>query len=95
MQTPESPDDLLTAGEAAAYLAKRWGRDTYKATAFKQLRIRWGLTPAVILPNATLWRRGDLDMIPEPDRGKPRPSRRKKKPEDSLDSGDCAVLSLA
>lgn len=106
MTNPKNPDDnnenldnLLTAGEAADYLAKRWGRDRYDAKAFKLLRHRWNLQPAMTLPNATLWRRSDLDKIPEPDRSRPRPSakgpRKKKNPDESVDNAEYSMLSLA
>lgn len=78
-------DDLLTAGEAAEYLAKRWGRESYSVDAFKQLRHRWGLKPAMHIQNATLWRRSDLDNIPEPSRNNPRPKARHKRKRDALD----------
>jgi hypothetical protein len=85
-ENQESPEDLLTAGQAAAYLAKRWGRPKYSTSAFKQLRHRKNLRPAVYIEaNSTLWRRGDLDLIPEPSRSNPRPRRRKKQ---SLDNGN-------
>ncbi len=98
MNKPEQPDDLLSAGEAAEYLAKRWGRQEYKTTAFKQLRHRWGLEPALKTENATLWRRRDLENIPEPSRNRPRPSRKKKEAtetEKNVDNSEYRVLSLA
>jgi len=94
-EKPESPDDLLTAGEAAKYLAKRWGRKDYTTVAFRQLRHRWNLKPAMLFQeNLSLWRRGDLDGIPEPSRSNPRPSRRKKveKPQKDVDNEECPMV---
>lgn len=100
-----NPNELLTAGEAAEYLAQRWGRESYSQTAFKMLRHRWNLQPAHHAGNATLWRRSDLDKIPEPDRSKPRGRRTKetKQPQKSqnedpgknIDSRHLAMLSFA
>jgi len=78
MEENTTPDDLLTAGEAATYLAKKWGRpEGYSTVAFRHLRHRWKLEPALLVGNASLWRRADLDKIPEPSRSNPRPRRRR------------------
>lgn len=94
-----NPDDLLSAGEAARYLAKKWGRESYSVEAFRMLRHRWGLKPAEQFGTETKWRRGDLDKIQEPDRSKPRP-RRKKDPHaesiaEGVDTEDHYMVSYA
>ena len=72
-------EELLEAGEAAEYLAKKWKIEHYSIDAFKMLRHRWGLQPVLLTKNASLWRKSDLDKIPKPDRNRPRPGRRKKR----------------
>lgn len=71
-------EQLIDASEAAQYLAKRWGIASYSIDAFKQLRLRHNIKPALASKTATFWRKSDLDKIPKPDRSRPRPSRRKK-----------------
>jgi hypothetical protein len=70
-------EDLLDAGQAAQYLAEKWGMESYSTEAFKMLRHRRSIEPAIPLKNASLWRKADLDLIPKPDRSKPRPRRKK------------------
>lgn len=65
-------EEYLSAGEAAAYLAKKWGMPSYKASAFKTLRYRWNIQPAIVTSNASLWKKSDLDSIPKPTRGRPK-----------------------
>ncbi len=72
--------DYYTAGEAAQYLAKKWGIESYSTTAFRLLRWRWGLQPDMHLGNASLWKQETLDAIPKPDRSKPRPKKEKPGP---------------
>jgi hypothetical protein len=60
------PDDLLTPQEAADYLARRWGRKSFSVEGLRALRRRINV-PAKKLPRTTLYRRRDLDEIPEPD----------------------------
>jgi hypothetical protein len=69
----ENPDEeLLTPAEAAAYLAKRWGRKSFSVEGFRTLRIRIGLVPAKQTSRLTLYRRSQLDGIEEPiNRGRP------------------------
>lgn len=78
---PDSHDELMEAREAAEYLAKKWGLEHYSIDAFKQLRYRWNLEPALKGRRSTWWRKSQLDVIPKPDRTKPR--QRRKKTEDS------------
>ena len=72
--------DYYTAGEAAQYLAKRWGIESYSTTAFRLLRRRWNLQPDMHLGNASLWKQETLDAIPKPDRSKPRSKKGKSSP---------------
>lgn len=65
--------DYYTAGEAARYLAQKWGIESYSTTAFRLLRWRWKIQPDMHLGNASLWKQETLDAIPKPDRSKPRP----------------------
>lgn len=62
----ESPDDLLTPEEAAAYLAKRWGRKSFSVEGLRALRNRLGLQPAKKTTRMTLYSRRQLDEIEEP-----------------------------
>jgi hypothetical protein len=71
--------DYYTAGEAAQYLAKKWGIESYSTTAFRLLRRRWELQPDMHLGNASLWKQETLDAIPKPDRSKPRPKKEKRR----------------
>ncbi len=66
----EQDEELLEAGEAAKYLADKWGIPEYSTDAFKMLRRRWNLKPAHLAGNATLWRKSDLDKIPKPQKGR-------------------------
>lgn len=73
----EEEDKLYTAGEAAQYLADKWGIKSYSTTAFRLLRRRWELKPDKLINNASLWKKETLDAIPKPDRSRPRPKRKK------------------
>jgi hypothetical protein len=68
----------FSAGEAAKYLAKKWGMESYSTAAFQQLRLRHVLEPDFKLAKDTLWLPETLDKIPKPSRNNPR----KKKPPD-------------
>lgn len=70
--------EYLTAGEAARYLARKWGIESYSTTAFRLLRHRWDLQPDRLVGSMSLWKPETLDKIPKPDRSKPRPKRRRK-----------------
>ena len=72
--------DYYTAGEAARYLAQKWGIESYSTTAFRLLRWRWHIHPDMHLGNASLWKQETLDAIPKPDRSKPRPRKGKPSP---------------
>ncbi len=74
METKGSPDDLLTPHEAADYLAQRWKRKSFSVEGLRSLRRREGLKPVKQMAQNTLYRRSDLDNIPEPKRG-PKPSK--------------------
>lgn len=75
--------DYLTAGEAAKYLAKKWGIESYSTSAFRLLRWRRHLQPDIDAGTASLWKKETLDAIEKPDRSRPRPARKKKPEEDS------------
>ncbi|MGI9061778.1 MAG: hypothetical protein ACR2H5_24760 [Ktedonobacteraceae bacterium] len=65
---PFGPEDLLTPQEAAEYLRKKWGLESWTVDAFRQYRFRHGIkTPPA-------WRLRDLDQIPPPDTSKRRNS---------------------
>lgn len=68
----EEKDNLLEAGEAAEYLAARWGIPHYSTDNFKKLRIRQGLKPTIRGKKTTLWSKAELDKIPRPSRGRRR-----------------------
>lgn len=70
--TEDQEEKYLSAGEAATYLSQKWGLPSYKASALKTLRYRWGISPAFTTSNASLWKKSDLDKIPRPTRGRPR-----------------------
>jgi hypothetical protein len=80
-------EELMEANEAVKYLAERWGMDSYSLVAFRSLRFRYKIEPALASRTATFWRKSDLDKIPKPDKSKPRGPRKKKKTEDS-DEGE-------
>ncbi len=73
--------EFYDAGEAAKYLAAKWGLPSYSSTAFKMLRIRRKIEPDIKTSNATLWKRETLEAIAPPDRHRSRPGRRKKSGE--------------
>lgn len=80
--------EYYTAREAAQYLAKKWGIESYSADAFRLLRWRaeqagQGIEPDLDLGNGSLWKAETLDTIPKPDRSKPRPTRRKNRTEEA------------
>jgi hypothetical protein len=71
-------EQLIDASEATRYLAQKWGIPSYSMDAFKQLRLRHHIKPALSSKTATFWRKSDLDQIPKPDRSRPRGKRVKK-----------------
>ena len=71
-------EELIDASEAVKYLAERWGMPSYSLDAFKQLRLRHKIKPALSSKTSTFWRKRDLDKIPKPDRSNPRRKRSKK-----------------
>lgn len=76
----EPNEELLEANEAVKYLARRWGIESYSLEAFRMLRFRNpDIKPALSSRTSSFWRKSDLDLIPKPDRSKPRPLRRVKK----------------
>jgi hypothetical protein len=76
-------EELLNSEQAADYLAKKWGIPSYSMDAFRALRSRWHIKPALGSKTATFWRKSDLDTIPKPDRSRPRGKRVKKNGGDS------------
>jgi len=62
----ENPDDLLTPEEAAAYLARRWGRKSFSVEGLRALRKRIGLEPVKKSRQMSLYLRSQLDNIDEP-----------------------------
>lgn len=82
--------EYLTAGEAAQYLADKWGIEAYSTTAFRMLRSRWHIEPDRLVGNVSLWKPETLDKIPKPDKSKPRPKRRKKTEQNEDDSEKAA-----
>ena len=71
-------EDFLEANDAVKYLAKRWGIESYSLEAFRMLRYRHHIKPALSSRTSTFWRKSDLDKIPKPDRHKARGPRLKK-----------------
>jgi hypothetical protein len=63
----ESPDDLFTPEEAAAYLAQRWGRPSFSVEGLRSLRRRIGLVPAKKGRRTSVYKRSQLDSIEEPE----------------------------
>lgn len=68
----EEEQQLLEANEAVKYLAQRWGIESYSLEAFRMLRYRHHIKPALSSRTSTFWRKSDLDKIEKPDRSKPR-----------------------
>lgn len=87
---PEEKEKYYTAGEAAKYLAEKWGIESYSTTAFRLLRWRRELKPDIDAGNASLWRKETLDAIEKPDRSKPRPSRKKRDSQNVTDEEKAA-----
>lgn len=87
----ENPDDLLTPQEAIEYLKKIWGLKSYNANSFRQYRFRHKVRPSIEMPNASMWRRRDLDKLPRTDVRK----RSRGNLEDNLDNPGSYMLSFA
>lgn len=90
----ENMDEILEANDAVKYLAARWGIESYSLEAFRMLRARYGIQPALRSKTATFWRKSDLDQIPKPDRSKPRGSRKRVEVEGD-DSGNPSVVLMS
>ena len=90
----ENMDEILEANDAVKYLAERWGIKTYSLEAFRMLRARYGIQPALRSKTATFWRKSDLDAIPKPDRTRPRGPRKKTEvPGDGDESPSVILMS--
>ena len=85
-----SEREYLTSGEAATYLARKWGIESYSTTAFRLLRHRWKFQPDLIAGKVLLWKPETLDKIPKPDRSKPRPKRKKSEQQQRATLNDVA-----
>lgn len=83
-------EELLNSEQAVDYLAQRWGIPSYSMDAFRALRSRWRIKPALASKTATFWRKADLDRIPKPDRSRPRGKRVKK----STDGENSSVMLM-
>ena len=93
MTEHQEEEQLIDASEAVRYLAQKWEIPSYSMDAFKQLRLRRHIKPALASKTATFWRKSDLDLIPKPDRHKargPRTNRVKK----SVVAGDGVASDL-
>ncbi|GCE14217.1 hypothetical protein [Tengunoibacter tsumagoiensis] len=89
-------EKLLSAGEAASYLAEKWGMPSYSTVAFRQLRHRRkNLRPAMLTDNASLWRKEDLDQIKKPSLSNPRAKRKKKDAEETVDKDEQRMVVLS
>jgi hypothetical protein len=88
----EQFEELLDGSEAAQYLAKRWGIESYSIDAFRMLRYRYNIKPVLSSKTATFWRTSDLDAIPQPSRHNPRPKRTKKNTSGDDGSSPCVLL---
>lgn len=87
--------ELLDGREAAQYLARKWGMESYSIDAFRMLRYRYQIKPALSSKTATFWRTSDLDLIPKPSRNNPRPKRAKKNDEgDEEDEEKACVMFM-
>ena len=96
----QGDEELLDANAACAYLAKRWGVSSYSLLAFRSLRHRHKIKPALAAKTATFWRKSDLDKIPKPSRSNPRPDQRKKRDDEpggtaTVQPWDLPVAELA
>ena len=90
----ENLKELMDAPQAVQYLAQKWGIESYSVAAFKTLRHRWKLQPALASPKATFWRKSDLDKIPKPSRSNPRPLRRRLKKTDGGGGENSSVMLM-
>lgn len=92
----ESKDEpLMDANQAAEYLAKRWGLESYSIQAFKQLRMRKGIRPDLAARRATFWRKSTLDKIEKPDRSQPRGKRKEHTDGDDMTNPSVVLSSLS
>lgn len=89
-------EELLDVNEAVKYLAERWGIESYSLVAFRSLRFRYDIKPALASKTATFWRKSDLDQIPKPSKSNPRPKRKRQSEDsDEHDSGSSRVVLRA
>jgi hypothetical protein len=84
--------ELLEANEAVKYLAEKWGISSYSLVAFRSLRFRYNIKPALSSKTSSFWRKSDLDRIPKPDRSKPRGKRKSKEDGDEESRSSSVVL---
>lgn len=87
-------EQLLEANDAVKYLAQRWGIESYSLEAFRMLRYRWHIKPALSSKTSSFWRKSDLDNIPKPDRSRPRGKRVKKNGGDNGEKGYSSSVML-
>lgn len=90
-------EELLDANEAVKYLAERWGIESYSLVAFRSLRFRYNIKPALASKTATFWRKSDLDQIPRPSKSNPRPKRKRQSEGSAEDDnrGSSVVLGAS
>lgn len=89
-ENDEKKGDYLTVDEACAYLAEKWGIESYSQEAFRALRSRKKIKPDLGTKNASFWKRETLDAIPKPDRSAPRPREKKTEQRNAGDSEKAA-----
>lgn len=90
MSNDEEKGGYLTVRQAVAYLAEKWGLESYSLDAFRALRSRKKIKPDLSAENASFWKRETLDAIPKPDKSRPRPKRKKKAGQHEDDSEKAA-----
>jgi len=73
MSDPNEP--LLDINGALLYLREKWGIPTYSSDAFKMHRKRWKIEPTFRGRTSTFWSKADLDLLPKPDKSRPRKQR--------------------
>ncbi len=86
----ENHEELMDSKQAVDYLIKKWGIESYSLGAFRALRFRWKIQPALAVHAATFYRKSDLDKIPKPDRKRKRGSHKK---DEGNASGSSMILS--
>lgn len=95
MEHAENPGEFFNASQAAEYLRKKWGLESWDVNAFRQYRHRLRKKAKLpessmpMLPNSSVWTQAELDALPVPENVKRRDQKK------ALDTPDHMMLSYA